>query len=49
MESLLEKLTDWLKDMLVGGIMDNLTSTFSTLNQKIGEVTAQAAIAESRQ
>lgn len=43
MESLLEKLTDWLKDMLVGGIMDNLTSTFSTLNQKIGEVTAQVA------
>lgn len=29
--------------MLVGGIMDNLTSTFTTLNQKIGEVTAQVA------
>ena len=43
MDSLLEKLTDWLKDMLVGGIMDNLTSIFSTLNQKIGEVTAQVA------
>lgn len=43
MDSLLEKLTDWLKEMLVGGIMDNLTSTFTTLNQKIGEVTAQVA------
>ncbi len=43
MDSLLEKLTDWLKDMLIGGIMDNLTSTFTTLNQKIGEVTAQVA------
>ena len=43
MKSLLEQLTDWLKDMLVGGIRDNLTSTFSTLNQKIGEVTAQVA------
>ena len=41
MDSLLDKLTDWLKEMLVGGIMDNLTSTFTTLNQKIGEVTAQ--------
>lgn len=43
MNSLLEKLTDWLKGMLVGGIMDNLTSTFTTLNQKIGEVTTQVA------
>lgn len=43
MDSLLDKLTDWLKEMLVGGIMDNLTSTFTTLNQKIGEVTAQVA------
>ena len=38
MDSLLQKLTDWLKDILVGGIMDNLTTTFATLNQKVGEV-----------
>jgi hypothetical protein len=38
LDSLLQKLTDWLKDILVGGIMDNLTTTFATLNQKVGEV-----------
>lgn len=43
MESLLEKLTDWLKGILVSGIMDNLTTTFATLNQKVGEVATQVA------
>ena len=43
MESLLEKLTDWLKGILVSGIMDNLTTTFTTLNQKVGEVATQVA------
>ena len=43
MDSLLDKLTDWLKEMLVGGIMDNLTSTFNNLNSKLGEVTSNLA------
>ena len=40
MESLLEQLTEYLKGILVSGIMDNLTSTFNNLNSKLGEVTS---------
>lgn len=43
MESLLEKLTEYLKGILVSGIMDNLTSTFNSLNSKLGEVTSNLA------
>ena len=43
MESLLEQLTQYLKGILVSGIMDNLTSTFNNLNSKLGEVTSNLA------
>ena len=43
MESLLEQLTEYLKGILVSGIMDNLTSTFNNLNSKLGEVTSNLA------
>ncbi len=38
MDSLLQQLEDWLKEMLVAGIMDNLTNTFSTVNDQVGEI-----------
>ena len=43
MESLLEQLTEYLKGILVSGIMENLTSTFNNLNSKLGEVTSNLA------
>ena len=43
MESLLEQLTEYLRGILVSGIMDNLSSTFSSLNNKLGEVTSSLA------
>ncbi len=43
MEKLLQQLTDYLKGILVSGIMDNLTSTFSNLNTKLGDVTNSLA------
>lgn len=43
MESLLGQLTEYLKGILVSGIMDNLTSTFNNLNSKLGEVTSNLA------
>lgn len=43
MESLLEQLTEYLKGILVSGIMDNLTNTFNNLNSKLGEVTSNLA------
>ena len=39
MEGLLEQLTEYLKGILVAGIMNNLTTTFNNLNSKLGEVT----------
>lgn len=38
MDSLLQLLTDWLKEMLVSGIMDNLTNTFDSVNREVGEI-----------
>jgi hypothetical protein len=43
LESLLEQLTEYLKGILVSGIMDNLTNTFNNLNSKLGEVTSNLA------
>lgn len=38
MDSLLQQLTDWLKEMLVSGIMDNLANTFASVNREVGEI-----------
>ena len=35
MDFLCEGLTDWLKEMLVGGIMSNLSGMFDAVNQKV--------------
>ena len=37
MDFLLEALTNWLKEMLVGGIMSNLSGMFDSVNEKVGE------------
>ena len=38
MDSLLQQLTDWLKEILISGIMDNLTNTFVSVNREVGEI-----------
>lgn len=38
MESLLQSIEDWLKDMLVSGIMINLTNAFDSVNQQVGQI-----------
>ena len=35
MDFLLDALTNWLKEMLVGGIMGNLTGMFDSVNQQV--------------
>ena len=35
MDFLLEALTNWLKEMLVGGIMSNLSGMFDSVNQQL--------------
>ena len=38
MNSLFDKITDWLKEMLVGGIMDNLSGLFDSVNDQVGKI-----------
>lgn len=38
MNSLFDKITDWLKEMLVGGIMDNFSGLFDSVNDQVGEI-----------
>lgn len=38
MNSLFDKITDWLKEMLVGGIMDNISGLFDSVNDQVGEI-----------
>lgn len=41
MDSILEKLADWLKGILVGGIMDNLSGLFDAVNQQVSDIAGQ--------
>ena len=34
-------LTNWLKELLIGGIMGNLEGLFDTVNTQVGEIAAQ--------
>ena len=38
MESLLEELMDWIEDLLISGIMTNLTNAFDAVNQEVGQI-----------
>ena len=44
MDFLVQALTDWLKEILVGGIMGNLSGMFNTVNQKVGEISTQVGL-----
>ena len=41
MELLWQKITEWLKQVLISGITDNLTGMFDATNQKVAEISAQ--------
>ena len=38
---LINALTDWLKEMLVGGIMSNLSGMFDSVNQQVADISVQ--------
>ena len=40
MDLIWEKFTEWLKELLVGGIMDNLTGLFDNVNVKVADAAA---------
>jgi hypothetical protein len=44
MESILDKITEWLKTMLVDGIITNLSGMFDNVNQQVGEIAGQVGL-----
>jgi len=38
LDSIIQSITDWIKDLLVSGIMDNLTNTFTSVNNQVGQI-----------
>ena len=44
MESILDKITEWLKTMLVEGIIANLSGMFDNVNQQVGEIAGQVGL-----
>lgn len=41
MNSVIQQITEWLKSILVSGIMDNLTGTFASVNDQVGEIAVE--------
>lgn len=41
MDYIKEQITEWLKEILVGGIESNLSGMFDVVNQKVGEISTQ--------
>ena len=41
MDFLLDAITTWLKEMLVGGIMSNLSSMFDSVNNQVADISGQ--------
>ena len=47
MEFILDQITEWLKGMLIDGIMNNLSGMFDAVNQQVGDVADQVGMAPS--
>ena len=43
MDSLFQSIEDWLKEVLVSGIMNNLSNAFDAVNQEVGQITANVS------
>ena len=41
MDGILEQITNWLKEILVSGVMDNLSGMFDSVNQQVGDIAVQ--------
>ena len=41
MDSILQSIEDWVRELLVSGIMSNLTNTFDTVNAQVGQIATE--------
>ena len=44
MDSILQSIEDWFRELLVSGIMDHLTNTFDSVNDKVGEISTNVGM-----
>lgn len=44
MDYIKEQITEWLKEILAGGIESNLSGMFDNVNQKVGEISTQVGM-----
>ena len=42
MFGILDAITEWIKELLIGAITSNLTSMFGDVNEKVGTIAAEA-------
>lgn len=47
MQSILDKLAEWLKELLISGILGNLSGRFDTVNTKVGEIAGEVGMTPS--
>lgn len=47
MQSILDKLAEWIKELLISGILGNLSGMFDTVNTKVGEIAGEVGMTPS--
>lgn len=47
MDSIIQAIVDWLKELLVTGIMGNLTNTFDSVNAQVGQIATEVGMTPS--
>lgn len=48
MDSILQQITDWLKEMLVSAIMGNLSGMFESVNNQVGEIATSVGMTPAK-
>ena len=48
MDFIWDSITDWLKEVLVSGIVSNLSGMFDSTNAQIGEIAVQVGLTPRR-
>ena len=44
MDFIWESITEWLKEVLIGGIVSNLSSVFDSTNEQVGNIVGQVGM-----
>lgn len=47
MQSIIDSIVEWLKELLVTGIMGNLTNTFDSVNAQVGQIATEVGMTPS--